>query len=249
MKSYKTSKIKQKENNSIILKKEHTMDLKKQILIALGLDKEDEVNLEFQAKLEDGTLIVSTSTNLEAGVDISVLTEDGTTMLLPVGEYMTEDGQRFSVEKEGIVAELYEDEVEKETEGEPVNEEMEDDGKEADVADWEGMEKRIKNLEDAVADLKKDKVGNDEVEESDVEMEAETTEEPTPKKVKTTEEIEFEYQAKIEELKSKVVELSNQPADTPVDTNKFSTNKKDSTPDLRKMTKRERILYNLTNNK
>ena len=230
------------------------MDLKKQILVALGLDKQDEVALEYQAKLEDGTLIVSTSTNLEAGVDISVLTEDGSTMLLPVGEYKTEDGQRFSVEKDGVVAELYSDEVEKETEGEPVEEEMEDkkdedDYKdEADVGDWKGMEKRIKNLEDAIADLKKDKVGNDETEESDVEMEAETTEEPTPKKVKTTEEIEFEYQAKIEELKSKVVELSNQPADTPVDTNKFSTNKKDFTPDLRKMTKRERILYNLTNN-
>ena len=230
------------------------MDLKKQILVALGLDKQDEVALEYQAKLEDGTLIVSTSTNLEAGVDISVLTEDGSTMLLPVGEYKTEDGQRFSVEKDGVVAELYSDEVEKETEGEPVEEEMEDkkdedDYKdEADVADWKGMEKRIKNLEDAIADLKKDKVGNDETEESDVEMESETTEEPTPKKVKTTEEIEFEYQAKIEELKSKVVELSNQPADTPVDTNKFSTDKKDSTPDLRKMTKRERILYNLTNN-
>ena len=246
MKSYKTLKIKQKENNSIILKKELTMDLKKQILVALGLDKQDEVALEYQAKLEDGTLIVSTSTNLEAGVDISVLTEDGSTMLLPIGEYKTEEGQRFKVEKEGVVAELYEDEVEKETEGEPVNEEMEDDGKEADVDDWAGMEKRIKNLEDAVADLKKDKVGNDEVEESDVEMDSETK--ATPKKVKTTEEIEFEYQAKIEELKSKVVELSNQPADTPVDTNKFSTDKKDFTPDLRKMTKRERILYNLTNN-
>jgi len=229
------------------------MDLKKQILVALGLDKQDEVALEYQAKLEDGTLIVSTSTNLEAGVDISVLTEDGSTMLLPIGEYKTEEGQRFKVEKEGVVAELYEEEVEKETEGEPVNEEMEDKKdedyeEEADVADWKGMEKRIKNLEDAIADLKKDKVGNDETEESDVEMESETTEEPTPKKVKTTEEIEFEYQAKIEELKSKVVELSNQPADTPVDTNKFSTNKKDFTPDLRKMTKRERILYNLTNN-
>jgi len=227
------------------------MDLKKQILVALGLDKQDEVALEYQAKLEDGTLIVSTSTNLEAGVDISVLTEDGSTMLLPVGEYKTEDGQRFSVEKDGVVAELYSDEVEKETEGEPVEEEMEDkkdedyEDDEADVADWKGMEKRIKNLEDAIADLKKDKVGNDEVEESDVEMEADT--EPTPKKVKTTEEIEFEYQAKIDELKSKVVELSNQPADTPVDTNKFSTNKKNSTPDLTKMTKRERILYNITN--
>ena len=228
------------------------MDLKKQILVALGLDKQDEVALEYQAKLEDGTLIVSTSKNLEAGVDISVLTEDGSTMLLPIGEYKTEEGQRFKVEKEGVVAELYEDEVEKETEGEPVNEEMGDDKdedyeEEADVEDWAGMEKRIKNLEDAVADLKKDKVGNDEVEESDVEMDSDT--EPTPKKVKTTEEIEFEYQAKIDELKSKVVELSNQPADTPVDTNKFSTNKKDFTPDLRKMTKRERILYNLTNNK
>lgn len=227
------------------------MDLKKQILVALGLDNQDEVALEYQAKLEDGTLIVSTSTNLEAGVDISVLTEDGSTMLLPIGEYTTEDGQRFSVEKEGVVAELYEEEVEKETEGEPVEEEMEDKKdedyeEEADVADWEGMEKRIKNLEDAIADLKKDKVGNDEVEESDVEMDSEKT--ASPKKVKTTEEIEFEYQAKIDELKSKVVELSNQPADTPVDTNKFSTNKKDFTPDLRKMTKRERILYNLTNN-
>ena len=228
------------------------MDLKKQILVALGLDKQDEVALEYQAKLEDGTLIVSTSTNLEAGVDISVLTEDGSTMLLPVGEYKTEDGQRFSVEKDGVVAELYSDEVEKETEGEPVEEEMEDkkdedyEDDEADVADWKGMEKRIKNLEDAIADLKKDKVGNDEVEESDVEMDSDT--EPTPKKVKTTEEIEFEYQAKIEELKSKVVELSNQPADTPVDTNKFSTNKKDFTPYLIKMTKIQRILYNLTNN-
>jgi len=231
------------------------MDLKQQILVALGLDKQDEVNLEFQAKLEDGTLIVSTSANLESGVDISILTEDGSTMLLPIGEYKTEDGLRFSVEKEGIIAELYSDEEEKETEGEPVNEEMADDKEEeeyeeeADVADWAGMEKRIKNLEDAIADLKKDKVGNDEVEESDVEMESETETNPTPKKVKTTEEIEFEYQAKIEELKSKVVELSNQPADIPVDTNKFSTNKKDSTPDFSKMSKRDRILYNLTNNK
>lgn len=234
------------------------MDLKKQILVALGLDNQDEVALEYQAKLEDGTLIVSTSKNLEAGVDISVLTEDGSTMLLPIGEYKTEDGQRFSVEKEGVVAELYSGEEEKETEEEPINEEMGDDkdedeyDEEADVADWKGMEKRIKNLEDAIADLKKDKVGNDEVEESDVEMESEKLEETTEETTETaksTKDVELEYQAKIEELKSKVVELSNQPADKPVDTNKFSSNKKDFTPDFSKMSKRDRILYNLTNNK
>tara|TARA_R110000868_G_scaffold119317_2_gene316100 strand:+ start:5916 stop:6575 length:660 start_codon:yes stop_codon:yes gene_type:complete len=217
------------------------MDLKEQILVALGLDKQDEVKLEFQAKLEDGTIIVSTAVALEAGSDISVLTEDGSTILLPEGQYRTDEGMSFSVEKEGIVAELYEDEVEKETEGEPVEEEMEE---EADVADWKGMEKRIQNLEDAVADLKKDKVGNIEEEESDVEMDTDNN--PTPKKIKTTEEVEFEYQAKIDELKSKVVELSNEPADVPLATNKFSTDKKDFTPDLKRMTKRERILYNYT---
>ena len=221
------------------------MDLKKQILVALGLNEEQkEVNLEFQAKLEDGTIIVSTAKTLEAGSDISVLTEDGSTILLPEGQYKTDEGMSFSVEKEGIVAELYKDEVEKETEGAPVEEEeemAEDDGKEADVADWKGMEKRIQNLEDAVADLKKSKDGgDDEVEEMA------TEEESTPKKIKTTEEIEFEYQTKIDELNEKVIELSKEPSDTPVDTNKFSTEKNDSTPDFRKMTKRERILYNIT---
>ena len=221
------------------------MDLKKQILVALGLNEEQkEVNLEFQAKLEDGTIIVSTAKTLEAGSDISVLTEDGSTILLPEGEYKTEEGLAFSVVKEGVVAELYTDEVEKETEGAPVEEEeemAEDDGKEADVADWKGMEKRIQNLEDAVADLKKSKDGgDDEVEEMA------TEEESTPKKIKTTEEIEFEYQTKIDELNEKVIELSKEPSDTPVDTNKFSTEKNDSTPDFRKMTKRERILYNIT---
>ena len=221
------------------------MDLKKQILVALGLNEEQkEVNLEFQAKLEDGTIIVSTAKTLEAGSDISVLTEDGSTILLPEGQYKTDEGMSFSVEKEGIVAELYKDEVEKETEGAPVEEEeemAEDDGKEADVEDWAGMEKRIQNLEDAVADLKKDKDGgDDEVEEMDSDTSS------SPKKIKTTEEVEFEYQAKIDELNKKVIELSKEPADSPVDTNKFSTDKNDSTPDFRKMTKRERILYNIT---
>ena len=72
------------------------MDLKKQILVALGLDKE-EVMMAFQTKLEDGTIITSTAETLEAGVDISVLTEDGTTIPLPIGTYKTEDGLTFRI--------------------------------------------------------------------------------------------------------------------------------------------------------
>tara|TARA_R110002051_G_scaffold15543_1_gene48270 strand:+ start:1223 stop:1906 length:684 start_codon:yes stop_codon:yes gene_type:complete len=225
------------------------MDLKKQILVALGLDNQDEVNLEFQAKLEDGTIIVSTAKTLEAGSDISVLTEDGSTMLLPVGKYKTEDGLAFSVDKEGIVAELYTDEVEKETEGEPVEEGMaEDDGKEADVEDWAGMEKRIQNLEDAVADLKKDKEGGDDESE---EMAEETVEPSTnPKSIKTTEVKEFSVEEELENLKTEneklKTELAEQPAESPINTNKFSSERATPTKrELQRMTKQEKYLYNL----
>ena len=120
------------------------MDLKEQILVSLGLSKS--VKLAWQEKAEDGTIFVSEADELTAGVDISVLTEDGTTILLPVGTYRTESGLAFRVDEDGVVAEVLETETE-----EVVEEEL---AEEADVQDWEGMEKRIKNLEDAVADLK-----------------------------------------------------------------------------------------------
>ena len=221
------------------------MDLKNQILVALGLDKETEVSLAWQAKSEDGTIFVSTAEELEAGVDISVLTEDGTTILLPVGTYKTDTGVSFRVEEEGIVSEVMESETEEEVTEEVVEEEMaEDDGEEADVADWAGMEKRIQNLEDAVADLKRDKDGgDDEVEE----MAEEVTEPSTnPKTITTKEVVEFS----VEDLKAEnellKAELASAPASAPLDTNKFSSEKKAVTKlDYSKMSKNEKFLHNL----
>ena len=222
------------------------MDLKKQILVALGLDKgEDEINLGFQAKTEDGTIIVSTAEELEVGVDVSVLTEDGTTILLPVGTYKLDTGVTFRVEEEGIVAEVIESETEEEETTEEVEEveAAEDDDKEADVADWKGMEKRIQNLEDAVASLKEDKVeASDEVEE----MEVEETRGTTPKSIKTTEVVEFS----IEELKAEndklKAELAEAPASAPLDTNKFSSERQVmSRKDYNRMTRKEKFLHDL----
>jgi hypothetical protein len=220
------------------------MDLKEQILVALGLDAK--MKLAWQSKSEDGsTIFVSTADELAESVDISVLTEDGTTILLPVGTYKTDTGVSFRVEEEGIVAEVLETETEEEVTEEVVEEELaEDDGKEADVADWEGMEKRIQNLEDAVADLKRDKEGgDDEVEE----MAEEVTEPSTnPKSIKTTEVVEFsieELKAENERLKT---ELAAQPASAPLDTNKFSSDRKPmSKKDYAKLSRRERFLQDL----
>jgi len=214
------------------------MDLKTQILVALGLDKEETISLEWQAKSEDGTIFVSTAEELEAGVDISVLTEDGTTILLPVGTYKTDTGVSFRVEEEGIVAEVIESETEEEVEA---SEEL---AEEADVADWAGMEKRIQNLEDAVASLK----GEEKDTEEEVEELTEETVEPStnPKSIKTTEVVEFsieELKAENERLKT---ELAAQPASAPLDTNKFSSERKPmSKKDYAKLSKRERFLQDL----
>ena len=224
------------------------MDLKTQILVALGLDKEETIKLEWQSKSEDGTIFVSTAEELEAGVDISVLTEDGTTILLPVGTYKTEDGVSFRVEEEGIVAEVIESETEEVVEEEEMAEEVTEElAEEADVADWEGMEKRIKNLEDAIADLKgEEKDTEEEVEELAEEVEEVEERGTTPKSIKTTEVVEFS----IEELKAEndklKAELASQPASAPLDTNKFSSERKPmARKEYNKLSKREKFLHDL----
>ena len=232
------------------------MDLKKQILVALGLD-EKEVQLGFQAKTEDGTIIVSTAEELEEGVDISVLTEDGTTILLPVGTYKLDTGVSFRVEEEGIVGEVIESETEEEDtpkeemESEELAEDDKDDyDEEADVADWKGMEKRIKNLEDAVADLKS-RMGEGDTEEVEMKEETEDSEERsnTPKSIKTTEVVEFtaeEVEAIKAENEKLKTELAESPAESPINTNKFSVERKPlSTREYKKLTRQERFLYNL----
>ena len=220
------------------------MDLKKQILVALGLDKDEEVSMAYQAKSEDGTIFVSTAEELEVGVDISVLTEDGTTILLPVGTYKTDTGVTFRVEEEGIVAEVMETETEEVVEEEEMAEEVTEELEVEDDA-FERLVERVQNLEDAIADLKEDKVeATEEVEELEVEERG-----TTPKSIKTTEVVEFEeLKAENERLKT---ELAESPASAPLDTNKFSseaTKVSLSKKELSKMTRREKYLYNLYNN-
>ena len=217
------------------------MDLKKQIRAALGLN-EEVVMMAFQAKLEDGTIITSTADELIAGADISILTEDGSVMLLPIGTYSLESGESFSVEVEGVVFEI----LEAEAEGEPQEEEAEELAEEADVADWEGMEKRIQNLEDAVASLK----GEEKEVEEEVEELAEEVIEPSPKSIKTTEVVEFEADTTLEDLKAEnerlKTELNAQPASAPLDTNKFSSERQVmSKRDYSKLSSKEKFLQDL----
>ena len=114
-------------------------------------------------KLENGTIVSAES--FEKDNEIFIVTEDEK-VAMPVGEYILEDGRLLVVEEEGMIADVREvsDEVpakEEET-AEETTEDLEEEVEEkkdmADVADWEGMEKRIQNLEDAIASLKGEKM-------------------------------------------------------------------------------------------
>ncbi len=108
-----------------------------------------EVKLE-QLKLENGTIIEADS--YEKGKEVFIVTDDEK-VAMPIGEYELEDNTILVVEEEGVIAEMKKTSTEEEV-GEEKEEDLRDDGKEAAVNDWAGMEKRIKNLEDAIADLK-----------------------------------------------------------------------------------------------
>ena len=225
------------------------MDLKKQILSALGLENQEETKLGFQAKSEDGTIFVSTAEELETGVDISVLTEDGTTIPVPAGTYKLDTGVSFRVEDEGIVAEVLESETEEE---ETVAEvEAAEEESPAEKADWaesyEHLNDTVNNLENAIHDIK-EKLGEGE----DVEASVETPEEVSdkPKSIKTTETVEFSAEEELENLKAEneklKTELAEQPAEAPINTNKFSSEKPImSKAAYNRLPKRERILMDL----
>ena len=137
-------------------------DKLKKVRALLGL----EVQLE-ERMLENGTRFEADA--FEAGREVFIVTDEDERIAVPAGEYLLDDGMMLVVEEDGIIAEMkesVEEEVEEVVEA-PVVEEVQA-AEEADVQDWEGMEKRIKNLEDAIADLKADK--ENKVEASEIEV-------------------------------------------------------------------------------
>ena len=224
------------------------MDLKEQILVALGLNKAEEtIKLEWQSKSEDGTIFVSTAEELEAGVDISVLTEDGTTIPLPIGTYKTDADVSFRVEEEGVVAEVIESETEEVEEVEAAEDESP-----AEKADWaesyEHLKDRVNNLENAIHDIK-EKLGEGDSEEMSEETEEVSEPSDKPKSIKTTETVEFsaeEVEAIKAENKKLKTELAESPAEAPINTNKFSSERPELTKkQYNKLSRQERFLHNL----
>ena len=159
-----------------------------------------EVKLE-DMKLENGTIV--TAESFEKGKELFIVTDDEK-VAMPVGEYILEDGRLLVVEEEGIIADVRDvsDEVPAKEETEDL-EEKEEEKEMAEVGDWEGMEKRIQNLEDAIADLK------GEVKAEDIQEEEMSNEIQAPLKSRTVKE-EFSEEVK-EELSEEPKAIKHNP--------------------------------------
>ena len=195
------------------MKAESTLN---KVKVLLGID----VKLE-EMKLENGTRFEADK--FEKGSEVFIVSDDDQRIPVPVGEYLTDEGKYLYVVEEGIIDEVKEEkEEEMEVEDKEIDEvEAEDDGKEADVEDWAGMEKRIKNLEDAIADLKS-KMGEDK----------EYMEEDSKEEAKEELSSEVKEEVKEVELSEDVKPFKHNPeAKNKVEMNLYAQNKPMSTQD------------------
>ena len=213
------------------------MDLKERIKVALGINEEaTEVNLAFQAKLVDGTIITSEADEMAVGVMVSILSEDGETTPMPEGTYELEDGTKFTVDAEGMVAEIAE--VEEEVEAEDKDDE---DYKE---------EKEKMSIEDKEAALFAEvgTVVKELLEEvrNDIARLSSELDELRGENLAKDENL-AELQEENTNLAAQVKELNEAPATESVNLSKFAENKKVelSADDYNTLTPKQKYLHNL----
>jgi len=214
-------------------------DTLEKIKTLLSIDNKEskEVKMYAEMKLDDGRVVATEDEQFMIGSEVFVVNDDGEASPLSAGSYTMEDGAKLTIDDNGKILDMGE---EKEAEDVEASEEVEEMQEEADVADWAGMEKRIKNLEDAVADLKADKenmsVENEETVEEEVSEE---------EKVEMSKDMVTSLVEEIEHLKTKLSEMEEQPGAEGFTHNPEQT--KSEKADLAKMSVKERTAYYINN--
>ena len=209
------------------------MDLKERIKVALGIDTEEqEVKLAYEAKLADGTIVVSEADELAEGVVLNILSEDGEQTPMPEGTYSLEDGTEFSTDENGVVTEVSakEEEVEQEEETEEV--EMEEEATTEDTMLEEVGNVVRELLENVTSELNTIKAELDELRGENL----------------AKDENIVDLQSENIELSKQVKDLGSEPSAEPVKAHKFTSNTPKmelSRADYMKLSAQEKYLYNL----
>jgi len=214
-------------------------------LLSSNKEESKETKMYAEMILDDGRVLATEDEQFMIGSKVMVVGDDGETSPLGAGSYTMSDGAKMTVDEDSKIMDLGEEKEAEGVEAEEEKEEMEHEpghDSEADVADWAGMEKRIKNLEDAIADLKADKESLSVETEEVVEEEVKEDE-----KVEMSKDIVNSLVEEVEHLKAKIVELEKEPGAEGFTHNPENNTKSVEKVDLARMSATERAAYYINN--
>ena len=210
------------------------MDLKERIKVALGIDTEEqEVKLAYEAKLVDGTIVVSEADELAESVVLNILSEDGEQTPMPQGTYSLEDGTEFTTDENGVVLEVSAKEEEEEVEQKEEEEvEMEEETTTEDTMLEEVGNVVRELLENVTSELNTIKAELDELRGENL----------------SKDENIVDLQNENLELSKQVEDLGSEPSAEPIKARKFAANTPKielSRADYAKLSAQEKYMYNL----
>ena len=196
-----------------------------------------------EMKLDDGRVVATEDEQFMIGSKVFAIGDDGEASALEAGNYTMENGNKLTIgesseildlgeEKEAEDVEASEEELSEEAES---TEENKEELADAEDTDWA---KTFEEMKDRVAALE-EKVFGKKAEEETEEMSEEKTE-------MSSEDVIGDLMTEVEELKSKIVELSSEPADEGITYSPEGTNAT-TTMDLGKLSSQERAAYYINN--
>ena len=216
------------------------------------------VKMYAEMKLDDGRTIATEDEQFMIGSKVFAVGDDGEAEALEAGSYTMENGNKMTIgdkseildlgeEKEAEDVEASEEELSEEVAEETTEESKEEQFDEpgetpAEKADWA---KSYEELKDRVAELEKAVFGEKAAEDTE-ELSKETEEDSGEDKTEMSNEVMGELMTQVEELKSKIVELSGEPATEGINYNPEGSNF-NSTVDLKKLSVSERTAYYINN--
>ena len=209
-----------------------------------------------EMKLDDGRVIATEDKQFMIGSKVFAIGDDGDAEALSAGSYTMDNGNKMTIgenseildlgeEKEAEDVEASEEELSEEVAEESKEEQFDEPGETpAEKADWAETYEKLK---DRVAELE-EKVFGKRAEEETEELSKEDSKEDSEKEDKTemSHEVIGELMTQIEELKSKIVELSGEPATEGITYSPEGSNV-DTTVDLAKLSPMERTAYYINN--
>ena len=167
-----------------------------------------------EKKLDDGRVIATEDEQFAVGSKVFAISDDGDAEALSKGTYTLEDNDKLVVGDNSEIIEIGETEVTEDEEVE-VEASKEEELAEESVAEETDWAKTFEEMKDRVAELEKAVFGDkaeEETEDLSEEVSEEKTEDSEEDKTEMSAEVISELMTEVEDLKSKIAELSSEPA-------------------------------------